>query len=84
MQHDIQEFNRVLCDNLETKMKGTPVDGTIANLFQVCFICLCMALEIRFLVFVCVVLFVCLFVLFCLFCFVFVLFCFVLFCFVLF
>lgn len=34
MQHDVQEFNRVLCDNLETKMKGTPVEGTINDLFE--------------------------------------------------
>ena len=34
MQHDVQEFNRVLCDNLETKMKGTPVEGTINKLFE--------------------------------------------------
>eukprot|EP01134_Creolimax_fragrantissima_P003884 CFRG3884T1 len=34
MQHDVQEFNRVLCDNLESKMKGTPSEGTIASLFE--------------------------------------------------
>ena len=34
MQHDVQEFNRVLCDNLETKMKGTSVEGTINDLFE--------------------------------------------------
>ncbi|KAJ2524768.1 ubiquitin-specific protease ubp15 [Coemansia sp. RSA 2049] len=34
MQHDVQEFNRVLQDNLETKMKGTIVDGAIAKLFE--------------------------------------------------
>lgn len=36
-QHDVQELNRVLMDNLETKMKGTPVqmaDGYIENLFK--------------------------------------------------
>ncbi|KAJ1915568.1 ubiquitin-specific protease ubp15 [Tieghemiomyces parasiticus] len=33
MQHDVQEFNRVLQDNLEGKMKGTPVEGTISRLF---------------------------------------------------
>ncbi|KAF7727221.1 hypothetical protein EC973_007919 [Apophysomyces ossiformis] len=33
MQHDVQEFNRVLQDNLEVKMKGTPADGAIKNLF---------------------------------------------------
>ncbi|KAJ1900521.1 ubiquitin-specific protease ubp15 [Kickxella alabastrina] len=34
MQHDVQEFNRVLQDSLETKMKGTVVDGAVANLFE--------------------------------------------------
>lgn len=34
MQHDIQELNRVLCDNLEGKMKGTESEGTIEKLFQ--------------------------------------------------
>ncbi|KAJ1732101.1 ubiquitin-specific protease ubp15 [Coemansia biformis] len=34
MQHDVQEFNRVLQDNLETKMKGTIVDGAVARLFE--------------------------------------------------
>ncbi|KAJ1959592.1 ubiquitin-specific protease ubp15, partial [Dipsacomyces acuminosporus] len=34
MQHDVQEFNRVLQDNLETKMKGTVADGAIARLFE--------------------------------------------------
>ena len=33
-QHDVQELNRVLCDNLETKMKGTEVDGAIGKLFE--------------------------------------------------
>ncbi|CAO3595063.1 unnamed protein product [Absidia cylindrospora] len=33
MQHDVQEFNRVLQDNLEAKMKDTPADGAIKNLF---------------------------------------------------
>ncbi|KAI7864234.1 ubiquitin carboxyl-terminal hydrolase 5 [Spinellus fusiger] len=33
MQHDVQEFNRVLQDNLEIKMKQTPADGAIKNLF---------------------------------------------------
>lgn len=33
LQHDVQEFNRVLCDKLETKMKGTAADGEIKNLF---------------------------------------------------
>ncbi|RCI04918.1 hypothetical protein CU098_011576 [Rhizopus stolonifer] len=32
-QHDVQEFNRVLQDSLETKMKDTPADGAIKNLF---------------------------------------------------
>jgi hypothetical protein len=30
----VQEFSRVLCDNLESKMKGTAVEGTIADLFE--------------------------------------------------
>ncbi|KAL9266601.1 Ubiquitin C-terminal hydrolase 13-like protein [Drosera capensis] len=34
MQHDVQEFNRVLCEKLEDKMKGTVVEGTIQNLFE--------------------------------------------------
>ncbi|XXQ38134.1 Ubiquitinyl hydrolase 1 [Plasmodiophora brassicae] len=34
MQHDVQEFSRVLCDNLETKMKKTPVEGAIAKLLE--------------------------------------------------
>ncbi|KAI9006948.1 ubiquitin carboxyl-terminal hydrolase 5 [Hyaloraphidium curvatum] len=33
MQHDVQEFNRVLQDNLENKMKGTQAEGSIAKLF---------------------------------------------------
>ena len=33
MQHDVQEFNRVLQDNLETKMKGTEAEGAISKLF---------------------------------------------------
>ncbi|KAJ3354800.1 hypothetical protein GGF32_002372 [Allomyces javanicus] len=32
-QHDVQEFLRVLTDNLEEKMKGTPADGMIQRLF---------------------------------------------------
>ncbi|SCV67019.1 BQ2448_5665 [Microbotryum intermedium] len=34
LQHDVQEFNRVLCDKLETKMKGTAADGEIKRLFS--------------------------------------------------
>ncbi|GAB2233976.1 hypothetical protein Droror1_Dr00003207 [Drosera rotundifolia] len=34
MQHDVQEFNRVLCEKLEVKMKGTVVEGTIQKLFE--------------------------------------------------
>lgn len=34
IQHDIQELNRVLCDNLEEKMKGTCSEGKIAHLFK--------------------------------------------------
>ncbi|KAL3314187.1 Ubiquitin carboxyl-terminal hydrolase 7, partial [Cichlidogyrus casuarinus] len=33
MQHDAQELCRVLLDNMENKMKGTSVEGTIPNLF---------------------------------------------------
>ena len=33
-QHDVQELDRVLLDNLQTKMKGTKAEGTIENLFQ--------------------------------------------------
>ncbi|CAG8566428.1 7948_t:CDS:10 [Funneliformis caledonium] len=33
MQHDVQEFNRVLQDNLEGKMKNTKADGAITKLF---------------------------------------------------
>jgi hypothetical protein len=29
-----QELNRVLCDKLDEKMKGTVVDGTIKRLFE--------------------------------------------------
>ncbi|XP_062508101.1 ubiquitin carboxyl-terminal hydrolase 7-like isoform X2 [Corticium candelabrum] len=34
MQHDVQELSRVLLDNLENKMKGTQVQGTIPKLFE--------------------------------------------------
>lgn len=34
MQHDVQEFLRVLLDKLENKMKGTCVEGTIPKLFE--------------------------------------------------
>ena len=34
LQHDVQELNRVLCDKLEEKMKGTPVEGTMQTLFE--------------------------------------------------
>jgi ubiquitin carboxyl-terminal hydrolase 7 len=30
----VQELNRVLCDKLEEKMKGTVADGTIKALFE--------------------------------------------------
>ncbi|KAJ7046714.1 hypothetical protein C8F04DRAFT_1307881 [Mycena alexandri] len=33
LQHDVQEFNRVLQDKLESKMKGTKSEGAIAKLF---------------------------------------------------
>lgn len=34
MQHDVQELNRVLCEKLEDKMKGTKVEGVIQQLFE--------------------------------------------------
>ncbi|XP_054155064.1 ubiquitin carboxyl-terminal hydrolase 7-like [Oppia nitens] len=34
MQHDVQELCRVLVDNMESKMKGTCVEGTIPRLFE--------------------------------------------------
>lgn len=34
MQHDVQEFLRVLLDKLEMKMKGTIVEGSIPRLFE--------------------------------------------------
>jgi ubiquitin carboxyl-terminal hydrolase 7 len=33
LQHDVQEFNRVLQEKLEGKMKGTIADGAISRLF---------------------------------------------------
>uniref|UniRef100_UPI00358F4AED ubiquitin carboxyl-terminal hydrolase 7 isoform X3 n=1 Tax=Myxine glutinosa TaxID=7769 RepID=UPI00358F4AED len=33
MQHDVQELSRVLLDNMENKMKGTCVEGTISKVF---------------------------------------------------
>ena len=33
LQHDVQEFNRILQEKLETKMKGTAADGAIERLF---------------------------------------------------
>ncbi|WFD31159.1 ubiquitinyl hydrolase 1 [Malassezia sp. CBS 17886] len=33
LQHDVQEFNRVLQEKLEAKMKGTAADGAISHLF---------------------------------------------------
>ncbi|EPY54271.1 ubiquitin carboxy terminal hydrolase Ubp21 [Schizosaccharomyces cryophilus OY26] len=33
MQHDVQEFNRVLQDNLEKKMKGTDVENALNDIF---------------------------------------------------
>lgn len=32
-QHDVQELNRVLMDNLETQMKGTEADGALNRIF---------------------------------------------------
>ncbi|EDO34745.1 predicted protein [Nematostella vectensis] len=34
MQHDVQELCRVLLDNMESKMKGTCVEGTIPRLLE--------------------------------------------------
>ncbi|KAI3831116.1 hypothetical protein MKX03_017220 [Papaver bracteatum] len=34
MQHNVQELNRVLCDKLQDKMKGTVVEGTMRHLFE--------------------------------------------------
>ncbi|RXK41314.1 ubiquitin carboxyl-terminal hydrolase 7 [Tremella mesenterica] len=34
MQHDVQEFSRILQDKLEIKMKGTPAEGSIPRLFK--------------------------------------------------
>ncbi|KAK1409857.1 hypothetical protein QVD17_36386 [Tagetes erecta] len=34
MQHDVQELNKVLCEKLEDKMKGTFAAGTIQRLFE--------------------------------------------------
>lgn len=34
MQHDVQEFLRVLLDKLEVKMKSTSIEGTIPKLFE--------------------------------------------------
>ncbi|CAD6570825.1 MAG: hypothetical protein TREMPRED_006048 [Tremellales sp. Tagirdzhanova-0007] len=34
MQHDVQEFSRILQDKLEIKMKTTPADGAIPTLFK--------------------------------------------------
>lgn len=33
-QHDVQELKSILTDNLETKMKGTPAEGTVNRLFE--------------------------------------------------
>lgn len=34
IQHDVQEFLRVLMDNLEKKMKGTPLENAIPDIFR--------------------------------------------------
>lgn len=34
MQHDVQEFCRVLLDNIENKMKTTVVERTVPELFE--------------------------------------------------
>lgn len=33
MQHDVQEFNRILQDNIEKKMTNTPAHDAIKKLF---------------------------------------------------
>lgn len=33
-QHDVQELNRLLCDRLETELKGTPEEGLVEALFE--------------------------------------------------
>jgi len=33
-QHDVQEFSRVLCDNLEAKMRSSVVEGAVSRLFR--------------------------------------------------
>ncbi|GMT06261.1 hypothetical protein PENTCL1PPCAC_28435, partial [Pristionchus entomophagus] len=47
LQHDVQELCRVLLDNLETKMKGTPVQDMIPTLFKgkMCSYIKCMDVE---------------------------------------
>jgi ubiquitin C-terminal hydrolase len=34
MQHDVQEFSRVLLEDLENKMKGSEVEGTVERIFR--------------------------------------------------
>jgi ubiquitin carboxyl-terminal hydrolase 7 len=34
IQHDVQEFGRVLMDNLEGKLRGTEIENAIADLFR--------------------------------------------------
>ncbi|RZC81914.1 hypothetical protein C5167_044492 [Papaver somniferum] len=34
MQRDVQELNRVLCEKIEDRMKGTVAEGTIQHLFE--------------------------------------------------
>ena len=34
IQHDVQEFNQLLSDMMDKKMKGTSVEGTFAELFE--------------------------------------------------
>ena len=34
VQHDVQEFNLILSDIMENKMRGTKVEGTFKYLFE--------------------------------------------------
>ena len=47
-QHDVTEFNRVLIDTLETKMKGSPVEGMCEKLFRGQFINYIQCVDVDF------------------------------------